>query len=451
MKKCLTGLFVFAALNLVFGQNVVSVIPGDGMLSLAIADAVDGDILQLVPGALYTESTGTNFGEIINKSITIETEGDGTEKAKVQLITPNDGTTYVFLNLGDQASLTLRGIEFDGSLDGAPSLTNLLKFTMGEFAAPTFVKKIYIENCTIHDFIEHVISAGNGEVKGYLIVDSTLVDNVIVEKTGTAVYYKYAGANYISVKNSTFNTISSYGMRIEGPGESAMPDNTPVVDIDHTTWYNVGTTDGREILLCGKGPNLNQWTVTNSIFAKQVLKTKTVINIKDQPTPDLAVISHICLWDVGKRTWYDHPVSDTINADPAFADPDNGDFTLPVGSPLLTFGSDGKSIGDPRWAVNEPVAVEPVEKAAKDFALHQNYPNPFNPSTTISFRIKQSGLTTMTVYDLLGREIAQPVNAVLEAGIHRVTFDASALHSGVYFYKLQSAGQTLIRKMTFLE
>lgn len=70
------------------------------------------------------------------------------------------------------------------------------------------------------------------------------------------------------------------------------------------------------------------------------------------------------------------------------------------------------------------------------FSLTQNYPNPFNPSTKISFSIPERSFVTLKIYDMLGREVAQPVNEELETGNFEKTFDASSLASGVYIYRI---------------
>ena len=75
---------------------------------------------------------------------------------------------------------------------------------------------------------------------------------------------------------------------------------------------------------------------------------------------------------------------------------------------------------------------------AEEFTLFQNYPNPFNPSTRISYSLPNSGFVSLTVHDILGKEIETLVNEFQEAGIYAAHFDASKLASGIYFYKLQT-------------
>jgi hypothetical protein len=84
------------------------------------------------------------------------------------------------------------------------------------------------------------------------------------------------------------------------------------------------------------------------------------------------------------------------------------------------------------------------------FELAQNYPNPFNPSTKIQYTLKTTGKVRLSVYDLLGREVAVLVNGVRAAGSHEVTFSRPDLGSGVYFYKLQAEGQVMTKKMVLL-
>jgi hypothetical protein len=87
------------------------------------------------------------------------------------------------------------------------------------------------------------------------------------------------------------------------------------------------------------------------------------------------------------------------------------------------------------------------------FKLAQNYPNPFNPTTTIRYEIPGGtyGHTSLRVYDIMGREVATLVNETKEAGSYQVTFNASKLASGVYFYKLQAGNYTSVKKLLLLK
>ncbi len=108
--------------------------------------------------------------------------------------------------------------------------------------------------------------------------------------------------------------------------------------------------------------------------------------------------------------------------------------------------------------------VTVTENLPDKIELFQNYPNPFNPVTTIEYSIsktplnppfakggKTGGFVTLKVYDILGREIATLVNRYQPPGKYSVTFNASKLNSGIYFYKLQAGKYTLVRKMTVIK
>ncbi len=85
------------------------------------------------------------------------------------------------------------------------------------------------------------------------------------------------------------------------------------------------------------------------------------------------------------------------------------------------------------------------------FTLSQNYPNPFNPQTSIEFAMKDAGLATLKVYDLLGREVATLVDEHLAAGKYTATFNATDLSSGTYVYQLSTAGHRLSGTMTLVK
>jgi len=85
------------------------------------------------------------------------------------------------------------------------------------------------------------------------------------------------------------------------------------------------------------------------------------------------------------------------------------------------------------------------------YVLEQNFPNPFNPTTTINFSLPVSGTATLTVFDMLGREVRTLLNERRDAGSHSVRFNAQGLPSGVYFYQLRSGSYIATKKMIVLE
>ncbi len=96
-------------------------------------------------------------------------------------------------------------------------------------------------------------------------------------------------------------------------------------------------------------------------------------------------------------------------------------------------------------------AISKLPDGPTDFTLFQNYPNPFNPTTVIRFEVPNSGLVTLRVYDVLGREVRTLVNKVEQPGGYSAAFDASKLPSGVYFYRLDAGSYTAVKKLVVLK
>jgi len=86
-----------------------------------------------------------------------------------------------------------------------------------------------------------------------------------------------------------------------------------------------------------------------------------------------------------------------------------------------------------------------------EFILKQNYPNPFNPSTVIEFGLPSRSSVELKVYNILGKEVATLVNETKEAGMHKVSFDASKFTSGVYLYKLKTDKHSEFKKMIYIK
>jgi len=119
-----------------------------------------------------------------------------------------------------------------------------------------------------------------------------------------------------------------------------------------------------------------------------------------------------------------------------------------------SFAIDISSTGTRFWRDTMRVVVTGIAREKEilpaQFALKQNYPNPFNPSTTIKYELPKASHVTLTVYDLLGREVARLVNDLEEPGYKTVEWNGGELASGVYFYRLQAGDCVQTRKLLVL-
>jgi len=94
---------------------------------------------------------------------------------------------------------------------------------------------------------------------------------------------------------------------------------------------------------------------------------------------------------------------------------------------------------------------EDENQLVSQFELSDNYPNPFNPSTKISYTIPRSEKVKLSVYNLLGSQIALLVNERKNSGTHTVSFHAANLPSGMYVYRLECAGTVITKKMLLMK
>lgn len=109
---------------------------------------------------------------------------------------------------------------------------------------------------------------------------------------------------------------------------------------------------------------------------------------------------------------------------------------------------------------NIPTGIQTTgNEIPQNFSLSQNYPNPFNPSTKINFSIPllrgvsegRGVFTKLAVYDMLGNETSILVNEDLSAGNYSVSFDATSVAAGVYFYRITAGSFTQTRKMILIK
>ena len=149
---------------------------------------------------------------------------------------------------------------------------------------------------------------------------------------------------------------------------------------------------------------------------------------------------------VGRWNWF-------LNTSGPFGEPahlinEGGGFNLGadwVSFDVLNLGPDldffiAGAIGTSSEGSTQPLA----------FSLLQNSPNPFVGTTDIHFQLDEAAEITLTVFDALGRRVSEMNAGTLSAGEQTISFDASALPAGSYFYRVQSGNQMMVRKMTVL-
>ncbi|MGA2669708.1 MAG: DUF2341 domain-containing protein [Ignavibacteria bacterium] len=106
----------------------------------------------------------------------------------------------------------------------------------------------------------------------------------------------------------------------------------------------------------------------------------------------------------------------------------------------------------PDSVIPNPIGiVKNSNEIPKVYNLYQNLPNPFNPTTTIKFDIPKTSMVTLVIYDILGKEVAQLVNARTNAGRYQITWFAGNQSSGVYFCRITAGDYVNVKKMILVK
>jgi hypothetical protein len=133
-------------------------------------------------------------------------------------------------------------------------------------------------------------------------------------------------------------------------------------------------------------------------------------------------------------------------------------YGIKVGSCGATFDWLFDNLSLQYVGVQEPTAIDETGRIEipEVYALNQNYPNPFNPSTTISFRMKAAEKVSLTVYDVMGRQVRTLLNNEMNQGTHMIIWNGRSnngeqVSSGVYFYTLRVGEKLFTKKMMLMK
>jgi hypothetical protein len=306
---------------------------------------------------------------------------------------------------------------------------------------------------------------------------STVLGNIISNNTTTrAGGGIFALTSHSIITNNIIFGNSCFGGEGEGGGIKCWLGDKSII-INNTIAYNSAAHGGG--ICCNN--NSDAIFINNIIWGNTSPDGAQVNLLEATSDPDF----FFCDIQGGKEEFggngagvnYTGQYENNIDSDPLFVDTTSSNFRLTDSSPCIGAGIDSIEVGSTMYycppfcfyggsrpnpvgsmpdigACESPLGtsgVEDEESIPNAFALQQNYPNPFNPVTNIQYAVSSRQFVKLTVYDVLGNEIATLADEYKPAGKYEVEFNASTLPSGVYFYQLKAGDFIQTRKMILLK
>lgn len=416
-------------------EYVTEVEAGENTLRDALSRIAPGDTLKLI-----TESGIYRLTEAINidQSIVLMSEFDTDQRPIIYC----DSDSLIF-RLKNRGKLYLENLILDGfSQDGTmKSLIGTADYLSG-LQSVRFVAK----NCLF------TVSGTEGEsvsalrIKRFLRADSLVTKNCEFSRFTAPVLdlgdvEKSSGdyrVSYASLANSTFWDNSGAVMKIDAGDDNPFTVG-PRVIVDYCTFVDCGTGNNVTLDLI----DVDAAEIRNSIFSGC--------------SPDTATLT---LYGWGYVEYSNFFNSGTIaqirggnindgmlSVDPEFADPEQGDFTLPPGHLLLISAKDGGAMGDPRWAVHASSLRVPVSGLPSSLILDA-YPNPANASVSIRYELETVPTSTLFIYSLKGSLFK---SIPLQSMQGTVTVNLDDMHSGIWLFQLSDGNTRLTRKVVVLK
>ncbi len=228
----------------------------------------------------------------------------------------------------------------------------------------------------------------------------------------------------------------SFGTPINSAAERVI--NAGNVDDNYSDDFTAACKDGR--ITCFSGGQAGPVPVELASFNAEVRKKDVYLSWstaseKNNSGFKIMLNGRELLFVKGNGT-----VNRTTNYSAVIRDLENGIYMIK----LVQVDLDGSS------KVFAEKEIE-INSLPVEFSLQQNYPNPFNPVTTISYDVKYESLVEIKIYNILGNEAATVINKIHMPGSYSFNFDASALSSGVYIYRIRAGEYTASRKMILLK
>lgn len=373
------------------------------------------------------------------------------------------------------------------SRDRGESWTQIATISIGSRAHSFYVSPVdtNIWVCAIESSPDKVVRTTNYGATWSTIISydfSTYGQPLEMDQNNPSVFY-YAPTNtsgtglFKSTDNgATFNLVAPYGISSVGsPCDLiVMWDSSDVIFMgdDGAEIYKT-TNGGLNWSIVKPGTSSEIPSMCNSVFDQSICYATTWGNTQVYRT-----MNHGDAWSIVSNNSGSGWGSDLCHEDPdvvltgnygsqAYLTTNGGANFFNINTGLSGAGA-GIMVPDRGWMLNMQTGslfklniVYSVVTSANenllstavpgDFELYQNYPNPFNPETKIKFSLPNSGNITLKVYNGIGKEVETLSEGFRNAGTYEVSFDASSLSSGVYFYTLTADGVKQTKKFMLLK
>ena len=448
MRHLLLFIVLLALLPaIVFSQATIQVAPGTNAISAAVANASSGDILELGEGVFIEQNT-----VVIDKALIIRAKAGLSTKPvwQVEWVVGADSTQLMMKVLDH---FWLDGIKLDGKTVAGDTIQSGLLVDKDTKVG----QNITLTNCEFVNYLDLAIYAEDSQANNVVIKFCTFA-HIPGERGGVGTinwFFDDAttdGSNFSIVNSTIYDT---YGRSIYIKANSEMD-----LLVDHVTIAVDTTGNWGEKTIEYRGVKA---IIRNSIITCYPDSANSH-GIRLGSAESIVEYIYAGPFVTSRGFWKDkgdfvHPEENILNYDETiltFTDPDNGDFSYPDWQDAYTYGmdKDGNAIplGDLRpWGLVNAIDDEGIVHVPTKMQLHQNYPNPFNPQTTIGFNLPVAGQVSLTVYNTIGQKIVTLVDQQMKAGQHSVTWNASSVSSGIYFYKIQMDNRVQVRKMVLLK
>ncbi len=430
----------------IYSQTTIPVAAGTNAISAAVAGASSGDILELGAGTFIEQDT-----VVINRAITIMAAAGLEDNLPVWQI-EWFGTDTIQNMIQLKSSLILDGIKLSGITVGGDTIQSAL--IADATATPHLI--LIIQYCEFVNFQDMAIYGEDALAKKVLIQTTTFA-HIPGARGGVGTvnwfYNDTTGSSTFTMTNCLIYDTYGRSIYVKTPG---------VLDflVDHVTIAVDTTGNWGEKVIEYRGVKA---MIRNSIITcypdsanSHGIRLGSVESIVEYIYAGPFISSRGFWKDKGDFVHSDDNILYFDETILTFTDPDNGDFSYPDWQDAYTYGmdKDGNAIplGDLRpWGLVNAIDDEGIVHVPTKMQLHQNYPNPFNPQTTIGFNLPVAGQVSLTVYNTIGQKIVTLVDQQMKAGQHSVTWNASSVSSGIYFYKIQMDNRVQVRKMVLLK